>query len=224
MAISNPVIRKVHVTAPIEEICKVLREDGVVVVENYAPQGFVDALNAEAYPVFEKVRQIGNPKHVAQGKKNFRPANTDVILGLAGKVPTASIKLLQHPVWHGVMEHFLVRETWDWLGDEKRVRKGSYWLQACNGYRVRPGATAQYLHRDSALASTQREIGLDKNPIGVGGFVAGTNVTARNGGTNIIPGSHLWPLDRIPRPEEAVAAELKKGDGVFWLSTVFHGA
>ncbi len=100
------------------------------------------------------------------------------------------------------------------------------------------------LGSDSALASTQREIGLEKNPIGgelvflcprgfyidivyyllVGGFVAGTNVTARNGGTNIIPGSHLWPLDRIPRPEEAVAAELNKGDGVFWLSTIFHGA
>ncbi len=98
MAISTPSIRKVHVTAPIEEICKVLREDGVVgkgsflwlsqsnpvglhvlthlveVVTKYAPEEFVDALNAEAYPVFEAVRQKGNPKHVAQGKKEFRPA------------------------------------------------------------------------------------------------------------------------------------------------------
>ncbi|EXJ81777.1 hypothetical protein A1O1_07842 [Capronia coronata CBS 617.96] len=135
------------------------------------------------------------------------------------------------------MEHFLVRETWDWLSDEKRVRKGSYWLQACNGYRVRPGATAQYLHRYAPSPCSLAEALLKKDFAErysdsinsdsvnlVGGFVAGTDVTARNGGTNIIPGSHLWPIDRIPRPEEAVAAQLKKGDGVFWLSTIFHGA
>ena len=55
-------------------------------------------------------------------------------------------------------------------------------------------------------------------------MVAGTNITARNGGTNIIPGSHLWPSDRSPKREEAAAAEMKKGDGAFWLSTVFHSA
>lgn len=58
----------------------------------------------------------------------------------------------------------------------------------------------------------------------VSGFVAGTNVTERNGGTHLIPGSHLWPADRFPKREETVAAEMKKGDGAFWLSTTFHSA
>ena len=55
-------------------------------------------------------------------------------------------------------------------------------------------------------------------------FVAGTNVTARNGGTHVAPGSHLWPQDRAPKQEDTVAVEMKKGDLAIWFSNIFHGA
>lgn len=66
--------------------------------------------------------------------------------------------------------------------------------------------------------------GPDSETIFVSSFIAGTNVTAKNGGTHVIPGSHKWPQDRSPTQEETVPVEMKKGSCAFWLGSTFHGA
>ena len=57
----------------------------------------------------------------------------------------------------------------------------------------------------------------------LGCLVAATKSTKRNGATNVVPGSHLWPHDRIPRIEDAVSAEMEVGSALFWLGGTYHG-
>lgn len=91
--------------------------------------------------------------------------------------------------------------SWDWLGDEKAYRHHSYWLHTTNGYRVRPGAGNQVLHRDEVANCVQR-LGPQSEQVMISSFIAGTDVSARNGGTHVIPGSHLWPQVSLSSSKE----------------------
>jgi len=58
----------------------------------------------------------------------------------------------------------------------------------------------------------------------VGCLIAGSRATKKNGATAVIPGSHLWPHDRIPQIEECTYAEMEPGSGLFTLGSTYHGA
>lgn len=58
----------------------------------------------------------------------------------------------------------------------------------------------------------------------VGCLIAGSKCTQKNGATAVIPGSHLWPNDRIPRVEECTYAEMEPGSAFFSLGATYHGA
>ena len=48
--------------------------------------------------------------------------------------------------------------------------------------------------------------------------------TEELGATRVVLGSHLWPRERAARPEESVAAVMKKGSCVVYLSSTWHGS
>jgi ectoine hydroxylase-related dioxygenase (phytanoyl-CoA dioxygenase family) len=56
----------------------------------------------------------------------------------------------------------------------------------------------------------------------MGLLVAMTKSTKENGATLVIPGSHLWSLDRAPKNEEAIAVELDVGDALIFGGNVYH--
>lgn len=58
----------------------------------------------------------------------------------------------------------------------------------------------------------------------VGCLIAGSKCTKRNGATAVIPGSHLWPIDRAPKVEECAYAEMEPGSALFTLGSTYHGA
>ncbi|WWC90328.1 uncharacterized protein L201_005261 [Kwoniella dendrophila CBS 6074] len=220
MVQATPTVQTVPASAPIEEILDILHRDGVIVLSDYATEEEVDALTAKAIPHFEKAEKAEKP---AEKFKGFRASNTTVFYDLIGAVPEDTSKLLQRKVWHQVMEEFLSPETWEWYGDKKETRKGSYWLHTSIAYKVGPGAGRQVLHRDSNSSMVQRT-GPESVPTMVSTFIAGVDVTEKNGGTRVIPGSHLWPQDRSPKQEDCCTVEMKKGSLGIWLGNVFHGA
>lgn len=115
--------------------------------------------------------------------------------------------------------------------------------------RIGPGGKAQPLHRDDYIAhNVHTEVmewddARDMNrESAVGCFVAGCRVTPENGGTNFIPGSHLWQVvhtsqiyqhtnlghrgnDRKEPPDVklCIQADMEKGDAFFMLASAFHG-
>jgi len=95
---------------------------------------------------------------------------------------------------------------------------------------IGPGGAAQRLHRDDKNFHTDHSV--DRRESGyrlgsetvMGFFVPGVDTTAKNGATRVIPGSHLWGMDRVPKVEETVDAELKVGESLVLLGSVYHGA
>jgi len=59
-------------------------------------------------------------------------------------------------------------------------------------------------------------------PMLLGCVTALTKTTRENGATILIPGSHLWPIDRPPYEHEAIPAELDLGGAVLFLGNTYH--
>ncbi|ORY25460.1 hypothetical protein BCR39DRAFT_287932 [Naematelia encephala] len=221
-AISKPKVETVPATTPIEEILKIIHRDGVIVISDFVPEDEVDRLNAKAVSHFERAEKEGRAQDSFY-KNGGRATHTTAAYDLIGSCPEEVTKILQRKAWHQIMEEFLTHKSWDWRGEEKVYRQTGYWLHTTIGYKVSPGANNQALHRDLNSAGIQRT-GPESLVNGISTFIAGTNVTAKNGGTHVCPGSHLWPQDRAPKQEDSVAVEMKKGSLAIWLSNIFHGA
>jgi ectoine hydroxylase-related dioxygenase (phytanoyl-CoA dioxygenase family) len=54
-------------------------------------------------------------------------------------------------------------------------------------------------------------------------LIAGTEVTAENGGTLVARGSHKWDRERYPLVSETVPVEMDKGSAFIFLGSTFHG-
>jgi ectoine hydroxylase-related dioxygenase (phytanoyl-CoA dioxygenase family) len=50
-----------------------------------------------------------------------------------------------------------------------------------------------------------------------------SDFTAENGGTLVIPGSHLGDDTRASRPDEAVPTEMKAGSALIRIGSIYHG-
>ena len=98
----------------------------------------------------------------------------------------------------------------------------------CDGYQLHftqavsigPGEKAQILHRDRGVwgGYLSRKIETQFSTIW-----AGTEFTHANGATRIVPGSHTWPADRTPLPEEIASAEMSAGSVLIYTGSVLHG-
>ena len=56
----------------------------------------------------------------------------------------------------------------------------------------------------------------------MGFLVPGVKTTIENGATQVIPGSHLWGLERWPKVEEITYATMEKGDCYCMLGSTYH--
>ncbi|KAF4960119.1 hypothetical protein FGADI_1137 [Fusarium gaditjirri] len=118
--------------------------------------------------------------------------------------------------------------THDELGEDffpegsQRVYKSGYVLASTAALRLVPGAKPQPLHRDQIAYQTRPD---PSNPLFTpifGCLIAGSKCTYKNGATAVIPGSHLWGADRIPKLEECTYAEMEPGSALFTLGSTYH--
>ena len=84
---------------------------------------------------------------------------------------------------------------------------------------IEPGETRQVLHRDIGLYP----IASPCPPLTVATMWALSDFTRKNGGTRLVPGSHLWSSDRVPKPEEVVATEMTAGSVLIYTGNTIHG-
>jgi ectoine hydroxylase-related dioxygenase (phytanoyl-CoA dioxygenase family) len=82
-----------------------------------------------------------------------------------------------------------------------------------------PGSEQQIWHRDELvwvhLPSPHREVQVATR-------IAMVDFTAVNGATRIVPGSHRWPADRQPTPDEVAVAEMPAGSVAIYLGSTLH--
>lgn len=102
-------------------------------------------------------------------------------------------------MYQAVCDHFLTTRSWNWWGTERKETVSKPYIASTTALRIGPGAKAQELHRDDYIHHNyleDLEVWQDepnrRRETSVGLMVAATKVTRQNGGTQFIPGSHLW--------------------------------
>lgn len=195
-------IRHFNASDSCDNMLGVLREDGVIIVEDAVSQMVLARLMGDLNDDLS-----GAPV----GGGDFFGGAMRRVHGLARRT-TAIADVITAPVLTDLADGVLLENC------------RNYRVQVLGLFQVWQGGKLQPLHRDVGVYEPYvlREPG--GKEILLSWIVAVSDFTAANGATRIVPGSHTWPRDRIAREEEVVQAEMPSGAAVVYLGSVLHGA
>lgn len=180
-----------------DELLAVVARDGAAIVESLIDPATVDRALEEVWPYVDAT---------SNGADAFSGVRTTRTGALVARSP-ACRELLMHPTVLGAVRRFLA----PWC---ERVQ-----LHLTQVIRIRPGQPAQPIHRDRwAWGTHLAHLEPQLNTIW-----ALSDFEARNGATQVVPGSTGWPDDRRPVDAEVVAAEMPRGSVLVYTGSVFHG-
>jgi len=189
-------LQRVGADTPYDEIAAIIAADGCVVVEDLAT-GLVAQAKAELDDYIEKT---------PFGPGNFAGEHAKNVEGLVGKSEAA----------HALMIHDTVMAMADRILLPNCVH---YQLNYTGIMHLGPGTKAQDLHRDGNIYPFRHPC----PPAIMAVMWAGSEFTAANGGTVVVPGSHLWEEERQPSAAEVVPAEMPAGSTIIYAHNIIHG-
>jgi ectoine hydroxylase-related dioxygenase (phytanoyl-CoA dioxygenase family) len=188
-----------HLSADAESsaIVAAVQQDGAVILDDVLSEGFIAALREETDPYME---------HTSNGEDHFAGHHTTRTGGLLVRSEKCR-ELIEHQTILNPCNEFLAPYC-------ERVQ-----LHLTQIIRIRPGETAQTIHRDRwAWGKHLSHLEPQFNTIW-----AITDFTADNGATQVVPGSTQWPDDQEIQPEQIMQAEMKAGSVLVYSGSVFHG-
>ena len=192
-------IRLQHLPADTESsaIVAAVQQDGAVILDDVLNDGFIAALREETDPYME---------HTSNGEDHFAGHHTTRTGGLLVRSEKCR-ELIEHQTILNPCNEFLAPYC-------ERVQ-----LHLTQIIRIRPGETAQTIHRDRwAWGKHLSHLEPQFNTIW-----AITDFTPENGATQVVPGSTQWPDDQEIQPEQITRAEMKAGSVLVYSGSVFHG-
>jgi len=192
---------------PVERVLEAIEADGAVIVQGLIAADVLARLNAELDPWLEAStteRPCINP-----GVEWFMGKTTRHLTGVAAKSRTFATDVLCNPLLLEVCDAILLPNC------------SRYQLNVGHVLDRGPGAEPQMLHRDQLVWC---DLPKPHPELQVASVMALVDFTEENGATRIIPGSHRWPLDRVPEEEETIPPVMKAGDAVVYLGSTIHGA
>ncbi|KAL6231034.1 hypothetical protein BDW75DRAFT_233945 [Aspergillus navahoensis] len=212
-----PSLVTIDSSEPLEEIYMIIERDGGVIVSNFLPPELLKEC-MEAIEPFFKGRKIYDSRatHEELGP-DFFPEGSQRVYALLSKITDQLVKVMRLPVWQGIMGQFLNDEFSSYTGEKLVPQKSGYMLASTAALRLVPGTKPQPLHRDQIAYQVRPD---PNNPFFtpmVGCLIAGSKTTFKNGATAVIPGSHLWGPERMPKLEECTYAEMEPGSALFTL-------
>ena len=188
-----------HLPADAESnaIVAAVQQDGAVILDDVLSDGFIAALREETDPYME---------HTSNGEDHFAGHHTTRTGGLLVRSEKCR-ELIEHQTILNPCNEFLAPYC-------ERVQ-----LHLTQIIRIRPGETAQTIHRDRwAWGKHLSHLEPQFNTIW-----AITDFTSENGATQVVPGSTQWPDDQEIQPEQITRAEMKAGSVLVYSGSVFHG-
>ncbi|KAL4758307.1 phytanoyl-CoA dioxygenase family protein [Aspergillus foveolatus] len=204
---------------PLEDIIAFMKRDGAIIVRDLVSPADIDQAYEELRPCLEqRPRWDGS----------FFPKETQRTPNLIAISPTYTRTQMMNPLFHQLCDHFLTTRSWNWWGDEWTETVSRPYISATSALSVGPGAKAQPLHRDDYVSHNYivESSTFDyRQQVSITMIVAGCKVTKENGGTQFIPGSHLWGSDRPnpPKVTDCTYASMEKGDALVLFSSLYHG-
>jgi hypothetical protein len=192
--------RTVGATATPEEIEKVLREDGCVIIADLVPPELMDQVTGELEPHIEATRG---------GDTEFLGHATRRTGALIARSPGART-LVTNPT---------ILNTLDLtLGDHG----STFQIDLTQLVDIGPGEPAQQIHRDQwSFDNFPFPRGFEAE---ISTMWAVTDFTEEMGATRVIVGSHLWEDD--PAEVDAAlttGAVMSKGSVLLYVGSIYHG-
>ena len=199
-------LERLDATTNTAQLCEALQRDGAVVVEGALSGDQLGALNADFDRIVAATMPgLRHPTH--EDMVAFYGRKTVRIDGLPAKSETF-LEVMLLPLLCKTADHFLLPNCDDYLFNTGQL------------IEIGPGESAQMLHRDEDAWSY---LPAPRPRLQVEAMFALSEFTVANGATQVVPGSHLWPPERTPRPDEIVSAEMPAGSALFYLGSTIHG-
>ncbi|MEW6273173.1 MAG: phytanoyl-CoA dioxygenase family protein [Thermodesulfobacteriota bacterium] len=199
-------LRRVPATAPVDDVVRVLEEDGGVIVEHLIDARTVAAINAEVDAFVERADPA--MRHLNPAIQLFFGDRTKHVAGLAGKSRTFATQVMIHPLLVGLCDRVLGPSCARWqLNLAHLLARG-------------PGAEHQYLHRDQLVWNL---VPKPHPELQLASIVALVDFDVANGATRVVPGSNHWEEARQPRDDEIADAVMRAGSAVVYLGSTIHG-
>jgi ectoine hydroxylase-related dioxygenase (phytanoyl-CoA dioxygenase family) len=181
---------------PHQKLSATLMEHGYVVIEELAVE--TAALAAEQLAPHIEAAPFGTT--------NFDGARTKSLDGVLQR-SVAARELVIHPVVMALCEATLLPYA------------ANFQLNYSGIMHLEPGAPAQDLHRDGLLYPVRHPC----PPMILPTMWALSDFTAQNGGTRVVPGSHLWEHEREPFEDEVLSTEMPAGSVLVYTGGTWHG-
>ena len=191
----NAVYNSTHLT--VKEVIESLDENGYIIIKNVISQKDLANLHKELEPFF-----VSRLNCQAQ----FFGFNTKRIEALFAKSKVVQ-DMATNPIILELVDSVLGKNC------------DGFQINLTQGIRINPGEKAQLLHPDSALFP------ISNKPFEfvVNALWAYSDFTKDNGATLIVPGSHKWPEQRAPTPDEICYAEMPAGSVLLYQASLLHG-
>lgn len=179
----------------IETHSEQIRTLGYSLAENLVCAELVDRVRAQLAPYYEK-----SPK----GRNDFEGFETQRIYSLLRKAP-ATAQLVEHPLVLGLADRFL---------------RNDYLLSAAIAINVHGGETPQDFHRDDNPAGAP-DTGF-RDMWGLSTIWMLDDFSKSNGATEVIPGSHKWPMEKLPNGQTPVKVCAPAGSVLIFAGNLLH--
>ncbi|MEM7411313.1 MAG: phytanoyl-CoA dioxygenase family protein [Myxococcota bacterium] len=184
-------------TATPDEIVPIVQRDGALILEDVLASTQVDQALRELTPYIDATRP---------GHDDFSGRHTTRTGALVAR-SAASREMVLHPGVLASARQFLA----PWCD---RIQ-----LHLSQVIRILPGEKAQRIHRDRWAWGTHLS-GLEPQ---FNTIWALTDFEAKNGATQVVPGSVGWKDGRVPEPSEIRRAEMSAGSVLVYSGSVYHG-
>lgn len=199
-------LRHVPVSAPVEDVARVLNEDGGVIIDDLIDARTVAAINREVDGWVESADPA--MRHLNPAIQIFFGDRTKHVGGVAGKSRTFATEVMIHPLYMGLCDSILLPSC------------ATYQLNLAHLIVRGPGADHQYLHRDELVWNL---VPRPHPELQLASIVALVDFDAANGATRVSPGSHRWDHERLPEDHEIADAVMQAGSAVIYLGSTIHG-
>jgi ectoine hydroxylase-related dioxygenase (phytanoyl-CoA dioxygenase family) len=192
-------VASVERDASLEDVMAILDRDGAVVIRRLADPSVMDRVQGE---LADYIRRA------SPGEGDFWGYKTKRFGALVTKSRTFAEEIAPNPTLMRVMDRLL------------GPRCLRFQLHVTMAVHIGPGEKGQIIHRDDGLLPF-----VHPGPQALCNTMwALSDFTAANGATNVVPGSHVWPDDRYPGPDDPVVqAVMPKGSCMIYVGSVFHG-
>ncbi|MDG1683942.1 MAG: phytanoyl-CoA dioxygenase family protein [Luminiphilus sp.] len=189
-----------------DDIIEVLERDGAAIVDGFVSNIWLAEFNnAIQMPIDHYTPyDYGEPE-----AEEFLGRQTVRLNGLISKAPNY-IDLIADERLLTLMDHFLGPEC------------GQFRLNSSEIIEIHGGETSQVLHWDDMIWPAH--FWAPNRLLQFNVMIAGTDFTATNGATQVVPGSHTWDHSaREATPAEIAQATMKAGSAVFIPGKTLHG-